>query len=451
MSLGMSSRAGYGSILFATAVAFVLLAAAGPAAAVPAYARQTGQPCQMCHVGAFGPQLKPYARDFKLYGYTANNGEDHFPPLALLVTTTFTNTAKDQPGSAPSAALGPAGPNNNVEIDQTALFFAGRIAPNLGAFIQTTYDGIHNVIHWDDTDIRYARPGHLFDQPVVYGLTLNNHPTIQDLWNSTPAWGFPYVASSIAQTPAAATLIDNALAQRVVGLGAYAMWNHWLFAELDAYQPLDRNSLNALGIVPVSGATTYDGVMPYWRLAVQHDFDDHYLELGAYGIVGNAFPGGDESSGATDRHFDTAFDANYQWTGSQDYFVSAHATLINEQMKLGASSQLAGSNPKDHLSTFRADVSVSLKDTIIPSVQYFNSWGSPDAAYWGTDNGSPNSAGVRGEIAFVPFGKLDSPTYFYNCRLALQYTAYSQFNGTSAHASDNNTLFIYFQVAGAAW
>jgi hypothetical protein len=451
MKLGISRWAGRARIMAAALLALMLFAAARPASAVPAYARQTGQPCQMCHVGAFGPQLKPYARDFKLYGYTANNGEDHFPPLALLVTTTFTNTAKDQPGSAPSAAFGPAGPNNNVEVDQTALFIAGRLAPNLGAFIQTTYDGIHNVIHWDDEDIRYARSGKLFDQPVVFGLTLNNHPTIQDLWNSTPAWGFPYVASSLAQTPSAATLIDNTLAQRVIGLGAYAMWDHWLFAEFDGYQPLDRNALNALGIVPVTGATQYDGTLPYWRLAVQHAFGDHYVEAGTYGIIGNAFPGGDESTGSTDRLTDIAFDANYQWTGSSDYFVSAHATLIDEQERLGASSQLVGANPKDHLSTFRADLSLSLKDTVIPSLQYFNSWGSADANYWGTANGSPNSSGLRAEIAFVPFGKLDSPTYFYNCRLALQYTAYSEFDGSSAHASDNNSLFIYVQIAGAAW
>lgn len=44
--------------------------------AIPAFAEQTGQPCAQCHVGAFGPQLKPYGRDFKLYGYTASDGEN---------------------------------------------------------------------------------------------------------------------------------------------------------------------------------------------------------------------------------------------------------------------------------------------------------------------------------------------------------------------------------------
>ena len=33
---------------------------AGAARAVPAFAVQTGQPCQACHVGGFGPQLTPF-------------------------------------------------------------------------------------------------------------------------------------------------------------------------------------------------------------------------------------------------------------------------------------------------------------------------------------------------------------------------------------------------------
>ena len=41
-----------------------------PASAVPAFTDQTGQPCQACHVGGFGPQLTPFGREFKLGGYT---------------------------------------------------------------------------------------------------------------------------------------------------------------------------------------------------------------------------------------------------------------------------------------------------------------------------------------------------------------------------------------------
>jgi hypothetical protein len=74
--------------------------ASGPARAVPAFAVQTGQPCAACHVGAFGPQLKPFGRDFKLHGYVGNDGQDHGLPLALTARTSFTHTSVPQDGGA---------------------------------------------------------------------------------------------------------------------------------------------------------------------------------------------------------------------------------------------------------------------------------------------------------------------------------------------------------------
>src|SRR5689334_7600067 len=52
-----------------------LLLRAGPAAAVPSFSRQTGQPCSLCHIGSFGPQLTEYGREFKVTGYTLTGGE----------------------------------------------------------------------------------------------------------------------------------------------------------------------------------------------------------------------------------------------------------------------------------------------------------------------------------------------------------------------------------------
>ena len=419
------------------------------AEAVPAYSQQTGQPCAMCHVGAFGSQLKPFGRAFKLNGYVLSDGKDHAPPIAFLIDSSFTHTTKDQPNPAPTALFGAAGSNNNFGVDQVALFYAGRIAPNVGAFIQTTYDGVANQLHWDDSDIRYARTAKLFDTDFVGGVTVNNHPTVQDLWNSTPAWGFPYVSADLLPAPSASALIDNALAQRVIGAGGYIMWNDWVYAELDGYQPLGLDVLNALGIVPISGATTYDGAMPYWRLAVQHSFGDHYFELGTYGIAAKAFPSGDKLAGTTDRLTDAAFDATYQWTGSEDHFVSAHAAYIDEQLNLDASSVLFASHLHDRLSTFRTDLTYSYRDTIVPSIQYFTTWGSNDAAYWGTANGSPDSSGFKIELAYVPLGKSDSFTRLYNARITLQYTAYTKFDGTRQGASGNDALLVLFQIAGA--
>ena len=78
-----------------------------PARAVPAFAVQTSQPCAACHVGAFGPQLKPFGRDFKLHGYVGNDGQDHGLPLAATVNLLHPhrcsrNPAVPRPASTPT-------------------------------------------------------------------------------------------------------------------------------------------------------------------------------------------------------------------------------------------------------------------------------------------------------------------------------------------------------------
>ena len=60
---------------------------ANRAAAVPAFAVQTGQPCVACHVGGFGPQLTPYGRDFKIRGYTTRSDSFNVPFSAMAVTS----------------------------------------------------------------------------------------------------------------------------------------------------------------------------------------------------------------------------------------------------------------------------------------------------------------------------------------------------------------------------
>jgi hypothetical protein len=53
----------------------------------------------------------------------------------------------------------------------------------------------------DNTDIRFADVANIDGHNVIYGLSLNNNPTVQDLWNSTPAWGQPFIGSPAAQAP----------------------------------------------------------------------------------------------------------------------------------------------------------------------------------------------------------------------------------------------------------
>jgi len=414
---------------------------ARPAEAVPSFARQTGQPCATCHVGAFGPQLTEFGREFKMNGYVWNDGKSHVP-LAAMLQASLTNTSADQPGgAAPGFA-----PNNNPAIDQTSLFIGGKLFDNVGTFTQITYDGIAKQLTWDNTDIRYAQSGTLFDKPVIFGITLNNNPTVQDPWNSTPAWGFPFAATSLAPTPNAATLVDGALAQTVVGAGGYSLWDDLLYTEFDLYKGLGRDVRNALGVIPVSGTPSYEGVIPYWRVALQRDFGDHYLELGTFGLYSNVFVNGEDNLGRADHLTDVALDATYNYTGSADNLLTGYLAYIHENQDLDESSFVLGANPKDTLDTFRVNGSYSYRNTYTLSGQYFQTTGTSDAALYG---GSPNSRGLNWEIAYVPSGKLGSwfPTWF-NARLSLQYTMYTEFNGTSDHTSDNNTLYLLLWLAG---
>ena len=142
---------------------------------------------------------------------------------------------------------------------------------------------------------------------------------------------------------------------------------------------------------------------------------------------------------------DLGLDASYQFqfdpskvTGDM---ISAHATLIREHGDLAASQALLGSLANHELTTIRADVSYSFAATLTPSAQLFRTSGTTDPAYWGTPTGSPNSAGAIAEIAYVPFGKPNSPFQAWNVRFALQYVDYFQFNGDVNKANRNNALY----------
>lgn len=114
------------AITGAAAVTAALIGFARTAEAVPSFAAQTGQPCAACHVGGFGPQLTPFGRAFKIGGFTQGGGEDTLRdkiPFSAMVLTSFTNTAKAQPGPASQHFSS----NNNFAIDQVSIFYGHRV------------------------------------------------------------------------------------------------------------------------------------------------------------------------------------------------------------------------------------------------------------------------------------------------------------------------------------
>jgi hypothetical protein len=393
--------------------------------------------------------LTPYGRDFKLHGYTASDGKDHGLPLAFTTQTSFTHTLSPQPGGAAPGFRD----NDNFAVDQLSLYYAGKIAPNIGGFIELNYDGVAQKASLNNVDIRYASEGQIFKEDVLWGITANNNPTVQDPWNSTPAWGFPYNRSALAPTPAASTLVDGGLGQRVVGVGVYSLWNDLLYLESDVYKGLTAPAMTTLGQVPSDGDQT-TAFIPYGRIALIKDWGSksHNAEIGAYALSSNVVSGADQTLGFNIRKTDAALDATYQYISDPSKVtsdrLSAHATYIHETAKMQLSDALALGALADHwLDTMRFDVSYSFAATVTPSVQYFRTVGTADAAYWSTPNGSPNSDGMIFEIAYVPWGKPDSPFQNLNLRLAVQYVNYFSFDGRSANANANNNFYFSIWTA----
>lgn len=428
---------------------------ASQAQALPSFARQTGYPCARCHTVSFGPALTAYGRQFKLNGYVWGDADAPIPPIALMVQGGFTHTAKEQ--SAPPANH--FATNDNLSVDQVSLFYGGRISQHAGAFVQVTYSGEDRHTHWDNLDVRYARAITLGDKSVVLGVSLNNNPTIQDLWNSTPGWGFPYITSALAPTPGAAPMIAGSLSQLVLGASGYAMVDDHLYLEAGAYRGLSNRWLSNVGFTAGDNANV-DGLAPYWRASWQVDKQQNYFSVGVFGLNTKVQP--DPSMPLEDRFDDVGVDATYQFTEGSRHSLAANFSVIHEKQTLDASFATGNSaSSSNHLIASRLDVTYAYNQTWVTSIGLFNTSGSSDTGLYapaqdsGSNNGSPDSRGYLLQLEYVPFGKLNSfAGPWLNLRVGLQYIGYQRFNGGGSNydgfgrsAADNNTLFGYFWFA----
>ena len=432
--------------------ALVLLAAAwAPSAhAVPSYSRQTGLACSSCHYNP--PELTPFGRKFKLEAYTltakaevSEDKKDHNSglhlleafPVSFLFDTSFSSTRAPQPTTQ----------NGNFEFPQAAsIFLAGAWGSHVGSFVQVTYDTQGDHFTWDNTDIRAAaNTGRLFGKQLTYGVTLNNNPTVEDLWNSTPAWGFPFTSSDVAPGPTAAAIINGTLGQDVAGLGGYAMWNDHLYFAGTLYR-----SEHIGGTQPNPGTdfgVNIRGIAPYWRLAYQTSSANNNLEVGTYGMHMKSTPGA--ITGLEDGFTDWAVDFQYDRTIPQlknDVF-SLRGTYIRENSSLIAST-VGGvaAFPGHHLNTVQGEAEYHFGTRLSGTVGLFSLTGTADPILFaqtpisGSANGSPQSRGYILNLSWWPQQNID---------LAIQYTGYTRFNGgnnnydaAGRNASGNNSVYL---------
>jgi len=428
-------------------LAFVLLAAAfAPTSmAVPAFARQTGMACVACHVNF--PELTPFGRFFKLTGYTLSNNRTI--PLSAMVQVSRTSSRTVDQANFDFVR------NDDVALQQASVFLAGRIVDHVGVFAQWTYDGIAHHAALDNTDIRAAWHMTENDIDFIYGVTVNNNPTVSDVWNTTPAFGFPFASSSVSVTPAASTLIDGGLAQQVAGLGAYVFWQRKIYAEFGLYRTADGAfSVFRTGqdINTPGGVARLSGANPYWRIAYNQEWGAHSLMLGTFGLIADRLPDNTIPGTPTDRFSDYALDAQYQYLTLPHAFT-AQAAWIYEKQNWRTSFPSGGigagptpANPSDHLTTFKAKASYMYERKYGATVGYFSTTGNADAGLYapapvtGSANGYPDSRGVIFELDYLPHPQV---------KLALQYTWFLKFNGAHTNydgngrnAMDNNTVYL---------
>ncbi len=433
--------------IFCGFVLALLTMSAGPALAVPSYAEQTGQPCESCHVGGFGPQLTPFGRSFKMEGYTMRVGDSFSLPVSAMVVASYVHTSADQPPPPHYA------PNDNLTLDQASLFIAGGIDDHFGGFTQWTYDGVGRAYSWDNIDLRAIDHETIADSDVLLGLSLNNNPTVNDDWNTLPGWGFPYTDSDLIPGPGAGTVLDGGLAQSVLGLNAYAYWDSSIYTEAGLYWTPGRDFLRAMGTDPDEGGGVVDGAAPYFRVAYQKDYGDQNFEVGAFAMFPHLFPGGDKSTGTSDRYSDVGLDASYQFIGDSTEIYSLNARYTYETQNLAASYLLDDvDHPHNHLSDFRLDGSYYWHNEFGGSVGLFDTTGSADAGLYGDNRTlTPDSNGFLFQIDATPFANDPSPLGpRFAMRVGLQYFVYTRFNGATTNydglghnASDNNTLRIF--------
>ena len=274
--------------------------------AVPAFARQTGQNCIACHAGGQFPELTPYGRLFKLTGYTIG---ERTLPLSVMASGGLTSVSKiaavnQSLVNNTSTGLDLPLKNKQTSLDIASLFIAGKVTDNIGLFSQITHDrysevddqGLNNQGHTtgDNFDLRWADQWLLSGREFIYGVSLNNNPSVSDPWNTSWAW-MQYVPSSSgpganayldANTPYASSGLPGDLYS---GLSTYLFWNKSYYGEIGFYRSASR-LLHFMNFGNDPNASILQGNSNrYWRFAYNHEWGSNNLMVGTSGMAAHPY------------------------------------------------------------------------------------------------------------------------------------------------------------------
>lgn len=394
--------------------------------ALPSYARQTGQDCAACHIGAFGPQLTPFGVKFKLGGYVDSDGKAGKVPLSAMVVADYSRYRNDDNDKT-----------SKTELSEASVFLAGRLTDNIGSFVQVTHDGVEHHTAIDQVDLRYATTLNLSGKDMLAGVSLNNNPTVQDPFNTLPVWGFPYTTSSRGNTIGAEFAGVGGTEQKVLGVNGYTLIDNNIYAELGLYNSLSQGLQSRMGLGHTD--TTKLSNAPYWRLGYTMDQRTSAWNVGLFGFDGTLK---DRISDETATKFkDFGIDGSYQFLGTRQHVVTVNGSYIRERTKTPLED---GSDEANTVKDMRLATSYHFMNTYGATIGYFKAT---------SENQKAGNRGFIYQLDWTPWGKESSwNAPWANLRVGLQYVAYKRFvtydeetdTATDlAKPGDKNTLSIF--------
>ncbi len=361
----------------ACSLAFLTTSFQQEATALPAYARQTGFSCTMCHFQRF-PLLNPFGRSFKANGYTLVGGkqgtvEDSNLSIPASLNAAFVSKFKYQKrnGSATTDAtpeerdISQQNAGQFQAPDEAILYVAGRVAKNIGFQAEINLAGKVNLAG-------FKMP---FVFPATDDLTFSVIPFITD--SEGPAYGFELLNTGAIEFSRAFEHAEETSAQQYLGtalssegqgttgvaLVAYSKMGYLSFTPFIPKYPLNDNNTFSpnqflsyvRGVVTPEKVGNFDLAAGFqlwkgtsktshpedkyhadaWALDAQAQGKAGKYPLGVYLTYGNAAK---TSTGGQPNIFNDSFVANKTaWT------VAADLGIIPSKLALGAAYRNAHS------------------------------------------------------------------------------------------------------------
>jgi hypothetical protein len=135
------------SLLGASCLAFMAAWSSNDAAAMPIYARQTGQSCSACHFQRF-PLLNAYGRTFKVGGYTQKGTQPTIEDTNLSLPSTLNATflSKFRYQKTNGTAVNSLTRGEFQIPDEATLYVGGRLAKDIGVQSEIGLNGTAKLI-----------------------------------------------------------------------------------------------------------------------------------------------------------------------------------------------------------------------------------------------------------------------------------------------------------------